>query len=69
MLSANFVPLRVDLPSFLYVAFERTLLNLAFAVFTYTVALYASEVVEAGSVTEYEFPLLCRDFLFFGILI
>lgn len=30
--------------------------------FNYTVALYASEDVEARSVTEYAFPLLCRDF-------
>ena len=37
-------------------------LNFAFAVFNYTVALYASEDVEARSVTEYAFPLLCRDF-------
>jgi hypothetical protein len=69
LLSANVVPVRVSLPAFVYVAFERTLLNFALAVFNCTIALYASEVVEAGSVTEYAFPLLCRYFLFFRILI
>lgn len=69
LLSANVVPVRVNLRAFLYAAFERTLLNFAFAVFNYTIALLTSEVVEAGSVTEYAIPLLCRDFIFFRILI
>jgi hypothetical protein len=69
LLSASVLPVRVILPAFLYAALERTLLNFAFAVFNYTIALYALEAVETGSVTEFAFPLLCRDFLFFGILI
>jgi len=69
LLSANVVPVRFNLLSSVYVALERTLLNFALAVFNCAIVLYASEIVEAGSVTEYAFPLLCRDFLFFGILI
>jgi hypothetical protein len=65
LFSANVVPVRVNLPAFVYIAFERTLLNFALAVFNCTIALHAAEVVEAGSVTKYAFPLLCRDFLFF----
>lgn len=68
-LSANFMPVRINLPAFVYVAFERTLLNFALAVFNFTIALHASEAVEAGSVTKYTFPLLFRHFIFFRILI
>jgi len=69
LLSANIVPVRFSLLASGYVAFERTLLNFALAVFNCTIVLYATAVVEAGCVTEYAFLLLCRDFLFFGVLI
>ena len=69
LLWAHVVPVRVNLPAFVYVAFEQTLLNFAPTVLNCTIALYASETVEAGSVSEYAFPLLYHDCLFFGILI